>query len=271
MHTESWKVYRHFKADSPSDCFYVGIGCAKYRQASTKNRNKFWHNIVDKHGFRHEIVADGLTHENAVDLEKLMISEYGRIDLNTGILVNMTNGGDGASGHVHNEETRKKISINSINQKNTSGRFKNGHKPNPETIRATAEANRGRKVSVETREKMSISRKGKKLGPGKKLSPERILAIRIANTGLTRSKETRARMSAAQRGKIISEDARKKMSDAKTKKTVEQYDLNGLLVNSFCGISAAAKHINGNKSTIKTSAQGKRKSPYLGFTWKYKV
>ena len=52
-------------------------------------------NLLEEEAFRHEIY---------------MIAVFGRKDLGTGILHNRTNGGEGPSGMVHSEETRKKIS-----------------------------------------------------------------------------------------------------------------------------------------------------------------
>jgi len=51
-----------------------------------------------------------LTEEEAFKHEIYMIAVFGRKDLGTGILHNKTNGGDGASGYICSEETRRKIS-----------------------------------------------------------------------------------------------------------------------------------------------------------------
>ena len=53
-------------------------------------------NLTEKEAFRHEIY---------------MIAVLGRIDLGIGILHNMTDGGEGLSGTIRSEETRRKISV----------------------------------------------------------------------------------------------------------------------------------------------------------------
>ena len=62
-------------------------------------------NLTEKEAFKHEIY---------------MIGVFGRKDLGTGILVNMTNGGEGASGWVPSEETRKRIGA--ANKKSLKGK-----------------------------------------------------------------------------------------------------------------------------------------------------
>ena len=55
-------------------------------------------------------LKQNLTEQEAFKHEIYMINILGRKDLGTGILRNKTNGGEGSSGLIHNEETRKKIS-----------------------------------------------------------------------------------------------------------------------------------------------------------------
>jgi hypothetical protein len=121
--TKQAYVYRHITKDT-SEVFYIGIGLVKRRSWSTYGRNKHWHNVVNKHGFRHEIIQEGLSRELAKELEIFLIQTYGRRDIGTGRLVNMTDGGDGLfnlseqgrlslikqrTGRKKSEEARRKI------------------------------------------------------------------------------------------------------------------------------------------------------------------
>ena len=102
-------VYRHRRLDN-HEVFYVGIGSQERRAYSERSRNHIWKGIAGRCGYEVEIVAKGLSREDALELEMFMISEYGRIDLGTGNLCNLTEGGDGSWGYKQSRETRKKRS-----------------------------------------------------------------------------------------------------------------------------------------------------------------
>jgi hypothetical protein len=87
-------VYRH--RDNLNNVFYVGIGKDKNRAFDYLNRSDFWKRYSNKYGVNPEIIADEIDYDTAKELEILLISEYGRKDLGQGMLVNMTNGGDGS-------------------------------------------------------------------------------------------------------------------------------------------------------------------------------
>lgn len=131
-------VYRHRRVDT-NKVFYVGIGSLK-RSAAKDNRNKYWKHITNKTEYLVDIVARDLSWKDAAELEILLIKEYGRIDNKTGILCNLTDGGEGSIGRKVSEETRKKLG--------------NGSRGN--------KWNLGRKLSEVTKLKISNSRIGKK-------------------------------------------------------------------------------------------------------------
>ena len=104
-------VYQHIRRDT-NEVFYIGIGTSKKRATSYNARNCMWHNVVAKAGgYLHEIVADNLSWEEACSKERELIAKYGRRDINTGILVNMTDGGDGLNGYKPTTESNLKRSL----------------------------------------------------------------------------------------------------------------------------------------------------------------
>lgn len=87
-------VYKHIGEDN-DEIFYIGIGKTEHRSISYNKRNKFWKNYVKKHGFKAEIIEQNLSWKEAETKEVELILRYGRRDLGTGTLVNLTNGGSG--------------------------------------------------------------------------------------------------------------------------------------------------------------------------------
>jgi len=136
-------VYRHIRLDK-NEPFYIGIGTDKnFTRAKEKTRrNQIWNKIVSKTQYEIEILFENIDINEAKRKEIEFISLYGRKNLGTGILANMTNGGEGTLGRIfkHSKETRDKIS-----------QFKIG-KISPR---------KGVKLSEETKSKMSQSKKGK--------------------------------------------------------------------------------------------------------------
>jgi hypothetical protein len=82
------------------------------------------------------ILKENLTEEEAFRHERYMISVLGRKDLGSGILRNMTDGGEGASGAIRSEELRRKLS-----------ELRRGKKPSEETRRTMSESRLGKKNS----------------------------------------------------------------------------------------------------------------------------
>lgn len=107
-------VYRHIRLDK-NQPFYIGISKndkygSRRRAKSNYGRNVIWRRIIEKSDYEVEIIMDGLTWDEAKQKEIEFIKLYGRINNNTGILSNMTDGGEGGLGVVVSEETRKKRS-----------------------------------------------------------------------------------------------------------------------------------------------------------------
>lgn len=93
-------VYKHFKKNT-KELFYIGIGKNEERAYSTCSRNEKWHSIVDEYGFDVEIIHEGISKDEAAEIEKQLIIEYGRIGFEEdGILINVHSGGYGGWDHL---------------------------------------------------------------------------------------------------------------------------------------------------------------------------
>lgn len=179
-------VYEHRKKDN-NELFYIGIGSYKYRPYEKRRRNNYWNNIVNKHGLTVNIIYKVDTWQQACIIETMLISKYGRIDKGTGILCNMTDGGDGSYGFKQSKEQienrvkhfrGKKQSQELINKrakklkevwdnpdmrKKHSERVKLMFKNNPEIVKKISNAHKGKTYSPETIERMRQSALNKKM------------------------------------------------------------------------------------------------------------
>jgi len=104
MKTEGCSVYQHRRADN-GRIFYVGKASNQYRKDKTQNRNTRWHEIVtEANGFVSEVVIDDVDEEFSLLAECEYIDKLKRIGVS---ICNLTSGGQGRSGWVPSEETRK--------------------------------------------------------------------------------------------------------------------------------------------------------------------
>lgn len=96
-------TYAHFTKDNKK-LFYIGKG--KNRRAwQTSGRNRYWSNVVKKHGRIVKILAEWDTEEEAFEHEKFLIGCF------EGKLVNLTDGGEGTSGRKQSKEEKEKRSL----------------------------------------------------------------------------------------------------------------------------------------------------------------
>lgn len=101
-------IYAHYRKDT-GDVFYIGKGEGN-RHKSRQGRNPYWLNIVNAHGYKIEILQHFETEKEAFDAEQSLIADLGRKDLGKGLLVNMSDGGEGASGAIRTSEQRLRYS-----------------------------------------------------------------------------------------------------------------------------------------------------------------
>jgi anti-sigma28 factor (negative regulator of flagellin synthesis) len=165
---ENTVVYIHKRKDT-NEVFYVGIGKIQ-RPYHKSKRNKYWKSIVNKHGYDIEIIHKDLSWENACKIERQLISQYGRLDLGTGILVNMTDGGEGNQNIIYTDEWREKQRIAS------TGRIQTEETKKKRALRQT-----GIKFSKDRKKNISKSKKGTQVGsnnPSAVLSEDKVSKIK---------------------------------------------------------------------------------------------
>lgn len=183
------KNYYVYKHTSPNGKVYIGQTCQLPNKRFGKNGDGYkgsvlFYNAIQKYGwdnFKHEIIFEGLTKEDADRKEIELISKYKSNQKEFGY--NLQSGGNNYS---QSEDTKMKISKSKIGQKDsyeTRIKKSDGHKgkklsesakmklvenwecrdkePFVNRAKNLGLSNKGRKHSEETRKKLSESHKGK--------------------------------------------------------------------------------------------------------------
>jgi hypothetical protein len=166
------------------------------------------------------IIQDFESEADAFEAEKFLISYYGREDIGLGHLLNRADGGEGTSGARLSPETRAKMSVSRVGNKNRLGKSPSLETRAKISVKGIGRMpwNKGKSLSPETRAKMSAALIGNTRSSGYKHSSEALAKMKIASTGRKHSPETRAQMSAMHIGKVISTEIRAKISATKISK-----------------------------------------------------
>ena len=180
-------VYRHIRLDK-NEPFYIGIGTdTKYQRAHSKHsRNMFWNRVVAKTDYEVEILFDNITKEEAKIKEIEFIALYGKKINKTGILTNISDGGDGNSGGKHTEEAKRKIAES--NKYKDYSKFDRSFMQTKEYKEKVSKIHKGRKMPDSMRKKVSERMKNRTLSLEQK---ERLRNLRL---GVKMSNETREKM-----------------------------------------------------------------------------
>lgn len=149
MKEKKWFVYVHINKTNGKR--YVGITSKpnpehrwNHGRGYQRKGNKYFYNSILKHGwdgFDHIILYSGLSEQDAKDTEIRLIKEWDTQNRDHGY--NLTAGGDGATGAIVSEETRRKHSIANLKENLSE-----------ETIRRRSEGLRGRKFTDEHKRKI---------------------------------------------------------------------------------------------------------------------
>jgi hypothetical protein len=175
MDNRRFYTYAYLREDGTP--YYIGKGCGnRCYEKSGRNAPRPPKNRI-------LILKRNLTEEEAFKHEIYMIAIFGRKDNGTGILLNFTDGGEGATGNQHTYETRMKMSA----------------------------TRRGVPHSSEWCKNISKGKMGKKRGPH---SGEHKRKISAAMKGKSPSPEHRANLSKSQKGRKLTEEHKRKLSEA---------------------------------------------------------
>jgi hypothetical protein len=193
--------------------YYIGKG---------RDRRGFTSSSHCTHRPKHKVrifVQYWESEEKAFEMEKWYISLFGRKDKGTGILRNLSDGGEGSAGWVATEEFRSKLReahlnnplyIENLNKLKT---YWEGRKETEEHKRNIGDAHLGRKHTAEARSNMGAP-KGHKRCVGRKYSEETLRKMSEAQKGKPRgphSVEHKQNISKAKLGVKKSEEARRNM------------------------------------------------------------
>lgn len=170
-------LYQHRRLDT-NEIFYIGIGNREKRAYEKHGRNQYWLNTVNKYGYIVEILETGLSWESACAKEKELISFYGKKHLGTGILVNLSDGGEGNLGVPMTPYNKQKLS-----ERNKGNTYGKGKKHNEKQREALIRNNKNRVYTQEVREAM------RQRNLGYKPTVETINKIKEAVKGKTHNKK----------------------------------------------------------------------------------
>jgi hypothetical protein len=239
--------YMYGKYEFDYEPFYVGKGSGYrlnnhlYESVQKKSSNKHKINKIKKINKELGVnpivlkLIDGLSEDDAFNAEINYINSIGRLDISSGPLTNLTNGG-GKSFNC-SEETKEKL----------------------------RKANIGKKLSSITKQKISISKTGK-ISPKKGIKTNKITSyetkkkISEALIGKKHLLESIEKMKIIRTGKRFSKEVKEKMSETRKGKNLKTFKITNPADEIFYTTQGLVKFCelnNLNQSAMSNVARGR--------------
>lgn len=256
-------VYKH---TSPSKKVYVGITSLnpliRWQNGGGYRSNNYFTKAILKYGwdnFKHEILFENLTKEEAEQKEIELIKLYKSNDKNFGY--NIAKGGNSVG--KHSEETKMKISASTTGVLNHNY----GKKLSDEHRKKLLESHTNKKYTPEHRKKISEALKSpSNTWRGKHHTEEAIEKIRLNSIGKHHTEETKIKIGLASKSRKHSEETKKRISKLK-EKPIKQLNDDGVVM-IFNSAREAYKLTGVHFSKISAVCNGKRKHAG-GFVWEF--
>jgi hypothetical protein len=248
-------LYSHVRLDTLQP-FYIGIGTksgsyaqynTEYRRAfSFKKRNKYWNRIANKTKFEVSILLQSNDFKFIKEKEIEFINIYGRINT-SGLLSNMTDGGDGTHGLKKTQEQIFKSAIDSTGIKNRRSKKCFQYSINGDLVNTFDSFNLAAKFLGCKKQNLLVAKDKFGISNGYHWMDKEISKIDFLK------KKTAIPSRVYKHGKIV------EMIDIETNQ----------IVKSFKKVKEAQHFFNKKSSNIKMCLCGRYKTAY-GYKWRYK-
>ena len=249
--TPKYYVYAWYIKET-NEVFYIGKGCGN-RYKTRKRENSYFMRIINKYDCDVKILEDGLTEQQAFELEKEMIAYYRIVSKH---MTNILDGGENPpklTGIPKSDEWKRKFSA-------SHKKFVEEHPEYREQI------SKRMKEFLKTEEGKEFYEKGLATRRTEQFRKKQSIRSRTANNKpeyIENQSKIVKEMWKSEEYKL----AHSGKSNCRAQ-AVEQYSVDGKYINTFDTVTEASIKTNISASKISAVSSGKRKTAG-GFIWKY--
>ena len=274
-------VYSVYIHTCPNNKKYIGMTrqapSKRWRNGQGYRHQKRFYEDIKKYGWdniTHEIVLENSNLGEAQNLERELISQFNTTDIEFGY--NTKKGGETFG--EHSEDFLKKLHDRMINNTYCVGR-----KLSQKHIEALRKSNLGThrpckhkgKCFLTDEGRQRISKKTKERFGDIEYREKCLKNLRFGSGvnnpmyGKKHSEKTKELIRQKAKGRVISEEAKRKMSESNhNKKRVFKYDENDNFICEYPSLKTAADSVRGNSTNIGFACRHTNRT-YKGYRWRY--